>query len=171
MICRNGEFSMIAPRAGAWKWILWKARRAEAGRRSRVIRAAASTRYHMGTARLYLAAATVGLIADWQASKTMNSKINTAGQVPLEAVDRRRWGAIVAGAGPAGGMAAVLLASRGIPVLLVDHQSFPREKTCGEALIPEAMKGALEREPLRGSAVQGICLAASHDHRGLGIGG
>ena len=38
---------------------------------------------------------------------------------------------IVAGAGPAGSMAARLLAERGARVLLLDKQRFPRDKPCG----------------------------------------
>ncbi len=38
---------------------------------------------------------------------------------------------IVAGAGPAGSMAARLLADRGARVLLLDKQRFPRDKPCG----------------------------------------
>ena len=38
---------------------------------------------------------------------------------------------IVAGAGPAGSMAARLLANRGARVLLLDKQRFPRDKPCG----------------------------------------
>lgn len=38
---------------------------------------------------------------------------------------------IVAGAGPAGSMAARLLAKRGARVLLLDKQRFPRDKPCG----------------------------------------
>jgi menaquinone-9 beta-reductase len=41
------------------------------------------------------------------------------------------WDAIIVGAGPAGGVSAAILASRGWRVLLVDRAIFPREKTCG----------------------------------------
>lgn len=44
------------------------------------------------------------------------------------------WDAVVVGAGPAGCMAAALLAERGRRVLLVDAARFPREKTCGGCL-------------------------------------
>jgi geranylgeranyl reductase family protein len=42
-----------------------------------------------------------------------------------------RYDAIVAGAGPAGSMAARQLARRGARVLLLDKQRFPRDKPCG----------------------------------------
>ena len=41
---------------------------------------------------------------------------------------------IVAGAGPAGSITAALLAGCGRDVLLIDKESFPRDKVCGDAL-------------------------------------
>jgi flavin-dependent dehydrogenase len=46
----------------------------------------------------------------------------------------RRWDAIVIGAGPAGALAARQLAQRGLAVLLVDRDAFPRWKVCGACL-------------------------------------
>ncbi len=43
------------------------------------------------------------------------------------------------GAGPAGATAAAHLASHGHEVLVLDRHSFPREKVCGDALIPDAL--------------------------------
>src|SRR5436190_5623653 len=51
--------------------------------------------------------------------------------------------ALVIGAGPAGSAAAWALARAGLDVVLVDQQSFPRDKVCGDALIPDAL-GAIE---------------------------
>jgi flavin-dependent dehydrogenase len=58
-----------------------------------------------------------------------------------------RWDAIVIGAGPAGSTAARCLAEWGRRVLLVDRAVFPRDKVCGDALIPDA-QGALGRAGL-----------------------
>ncbi|MFT3819450.1 MAG: geranylgeranyl reductase family protein [Rubrivivax sp.] len=44
----------------------------------------------------------------------------------------------VIGAGPAGSAAAWALARRGLDVVLVDQQVFPRDKVCGDGLIPDA---------------------------------
>ena len=44
----------------------------------------------------------------------------------------------VIGAGPAGSAAAWALARRGLQVLLVDQHVFPRDKVCGDGLIPDA---------------------------------
>jgi flavin-dependent dehydrogenase len=47
---------------------------------------------------------------------------------------------VVVGAGPAGASAALLLARDGIDVLLIDRQTFPRPKPCGDCLSPEASR-------------------------------
>jgi menaquinone-9 beta-reductase len=43
---------------------------------------------------------------------------------------------VVVGAGPAGSVAATVLARAGVRVRLVDRASFPRDKLCGDALNP-----------------------------------
>jgi geranylgeranyl reductase family protein len=45
---------------------------------------------------------------------------------------------LVVGAGPAGAACALWLARAGIDTLLVDQHDFPRDKICGDALIPDA---------------------------------
>ena len=45
---------------------------------------------------------------------------------------------LVVGAGPAGSAAALTLARAGLSVVLVDQHAFPRDKVCGDALIPDA---------------------------------
>jgi geranylgeranyl reductase family protein len=59
------------------------------------------------------------------------------------------WDAVVIGAGPAGSIASVHLASRGHRTLLLDREVFPREKVCGDGLIPDALR-ALGRAGLEG---------------------
>ncbi|HLY27306.1 MAG TPA: geranylgeranyl reductase family protein [Aggregatilineales bacterium] len=44
------------------------------------------------------------------------------------------YDAIVVGSGPGGAVAASVLAERGKSVLLVDRQTFPRDKVCGDGL-------------------------------------
>ena len=51
---------------------------------------------------------------------------------------------LVIGAGPAGSACAQALARAGLDVLLVDQHAFPRDKTCGDGLIPDAQR-ALSR--------------------------
>lgn len=41
---------------------------------------------------------------------------------------------IVVGAGPAGSMAAAVLAQQGVRVLLLDREQFPRDKACGDVV-------------------------------------
>jgi menaquinone-9 beta-reductase len=45
---------------------------------------------------------------------------------------------LVIGAGPAGSACAQTLAQAGIDVLLIDQHNFPRDKICGDGLIPDA---------------------------------
>ena len=51
---------------------------------------------------------------------------------------------LVVGAGPAGSACAQLLARAGIDTVLIDAQVFPRDKVCGDGLIPDA-HAALQR--------------------------
>ena len=48
----------------------------------------------------------------------------------------REFDAIVAGAGMAGSSTALLLSRQGFRVLLLDKATFPRDKVCGEGLMP-----------------------------------
>ncbi len=45
----------------------------------------------------------------------------------------------IVGAGPAGSVAALVLARSGFDVALVDRSAFPRDKTCGDGLMPDAI--------------------------------
>ena len=55
-----------------------------------------------------------------------------------------RCDVLVVGAGPAGSACAQWLARAGLDTLLVDQHDFPRDKTCGDGLIPDA-HAALQR--------------------------
>lgn len=46
---------------------------------------------------------------------------------------------VVVGAGVAGCAAALRLAAAGVPSVLVDREAFPREKACGEGLMPHGL--------------------------------
>jgi len=51
-----------------------------------------------------------------------------------------RWDVVVAGAGPAGSVAALVLARGGARVALVDKAAFPRDKACGDLIGPRGVR-------------------------------
>jgi geranylgeranyl reductase family protein len=57
--------------------------------------------------------------------------------LPIEQLPSR-CDVLVVGAGPAGSAAAATLARCGLDVVLVDQHAFPRDKVCGDGLIPDA---------------------------------
>ena len=82
---------------------------------------------------------------------------------------------IVVGAGPAGAVAATVLARAGARVRLLDRSAFPREKLCGDTVNPGTfgllrrlgLAGALETRglPVRGMLVTGeggVCIDARY---------
>jgi geranylgeranyl reductase family protein len=72
-----------------------------------------------------------------------------SGQLTLNGQARDCWDVAIVGAGPAGSTAAFRLADGGHRVLLLDKASFPRDKTCGDALIPDSIN-VLDRLGLLG---------------------
>jgi 2-polyprenyl-6-methoxyphenol hydroxylase-like FAD-dependent oxidoreductase len=73
---------------------------------------------------------------------------------------------IVAGGGPAGSAAALLLARAGVDVRIVERARFPRRKVCGEylnggAVAALARLGVLDAVRKRAAPLQGVRLVAS----------
>lgn len=58
------------------------------------------------------------------------------------AVDEQLFDVAVVGSGPAGALAAYVAAQRGLRVALIDRQTFPRDKTCGDGIGPGAVEVA-----------------------------
>jgi menaquinone-9 beta-reductase len=78
-----------------------------------------------------------------------------------------RYDVIVAGAGPAGALAATILARRGARVLLMDRARFPRPKLCGDTLNPGALRQLQPHIPLslienRSLPIAGMVLTGPH---------
>ena len=67
---------------------------------------------------------------------------------------------LIVGAGPAGAVAAIVLARAGVRVRLIDRAEFPRDKLCGDTVNPGTL-GMLRR----------LGLAAAVEQRGLPIDG
>jgi flavin-dependent dehydrogenase len=69
--------------------------------------------------------------------------------------------AIIVGAGPAGSITALLLARRGLDVLLLDRAAFPRPKPCGDCL-SAAATGVLDDLGLLGAVMDAGASRLSH---------
>src|SRR3954463_7378163 len=88
---------------------------------------------------------------------------------------------IVVGAGPAGAVAATVLARAGVRVRLLDRATFPRDKLCGDTLNPGAVD-ILRRHgvgdgivragiPIRGMVVTGAGGVRVRGEYGSGVRG
>jgi menaquinone-9 beta-reductase len=55
-------------------------------------------------------------------------------------VGRSRYDVLVIGGGPAGSIAALVLARHGVRVALVDKAAFPRDKACGDVVGPRGLR-------------------------------
>jgi geranylgeranyl reductase family protein len=66
-----------------------------------------------------------------------------------------RFDVAIIGAGPAGSSAAYFLARAGVKVLLLDKATFPRDKTCGDGLVPRALPILAEMGVLNSIAAHG----------------
>lgn len=64
---------------------------------------------------------------------------------------------VIAGAGPAGSVAATILARAGARVLVLDRARFPRPKLCGDSVNPGAM-AILRRLDLAAGADEGVAI-------------
>jgi flavin-dependent dehydrogenase len=88
---------------------------------------------------------------------------------------------LIAGAGPAGAIAALLLARAGVRVRLLDRAIFPRDKLCGDTVNPGTLEilrrlgisGIIERDgvPIRGMVVTGAGGERVRGEYGAGIHG
>ncbi len=80
---------------------------------------------------------------------------------------------IVCGGGPAGAIAATVLARRGARVLVLERELFPRDKLCGDTLNPGAVAALrqldlLERVEPFASPIDGMILSGEHRSRIVG---
>lgn len=77
-----------------------------------------------------------------------------------------RYDITILGAGPAGITAAISLAKKGIPVLLIDKCSFPRQKICGDGLSGKVISNLNRLNPDYVAEIQDSGLATnSHSAR------
>jgi flavin-dependent dehydrogenase len=74
---------------------------------------------------------------------------------------------LVVGAGPAGSVAALVLARAGVRVLIVDRATFPRDKLCGDSLNPGTLAelralGIAEAVERAGLPIRGMLVTSEH---------
>lgn len=74
----------------------------------------------------------------------------TEWQVTAGALTKTLWDVAIVGGGPSGAIAALHLARSGQRVVVLERALYPREKVCGDALIPDAIR-ALDRAGLLGA--------------------
>lgn len=83
---------------------------------------------------------------------------------------------LIVGGGPAGALAALVLARAGVRVLVVDRARFPRDKLCGDTLNPGALR-ILARHGIdgpivaRGRPIEGMVLTSRSGVRVRGVYG
>ncbi|MGD9132661.1 MAG: geranylgeranyl reductase family protein [Desulfobacterales bacterium] len=65
---------------------------------------------------------------------------NSKWQQEASSISDRLWDVVIVGAGPAGAIAAAHLSAGHHRVLLLDRKRFPREKVCGDGLLPDALR-------------------------------
>jgi menaquinone-9 beta-reductase len=64
----------------------------------------------------------------------------SAWQAAARDVAARRWDVAVVGGGPAGAIAALHLARGGRRVVVLERSAYPRDKVCGDGLIPDSLR-------------------------------
>ncbi len=69
-----------------------------------------------------------------------NLNENIKWQHRADSIPGQVWDVIIVGAGPAGAIAACHLAARHHRILLLERKQFPREKVCGDGLLPDALR-------------------------------
>lgn len=78
------------------------------------------------------------------------------------------WDVVIAGAGPAGAVAALHLARRGFRVALLDRFAFPREKVCGDGLIADSLNALRRAGLFEKAAAEGFRVNTALAHSPFG---
>jgi menaquinone-9 beta-reductase len=81
---------------------------------------------------------------------------------------------LIVGAGPAGAIAALMLARAGVRVLVVDRAKFPRDKLCGDTLNPGSLAmlarhGVADGILARGKPIDGMLVTGAPNVRVRGV--
>src|SRR5690349_1719662 len=60
---------------------------------------------------------------------------------------KHAYDVVIVGAGPAGTAAAIALRDKGLSVTLIDKATFPRDKTCGDAISVDVVNQIAKLSP------------------------
>ena len=78
-------------------------------------------------------AAAVGLVY-YVANRSSVSNVRRNGSYPPQSLPEGAYDAVIVGAGPSGSSCAYYLVKAGAKVALLDKETFPRDKYCGDAV-------------------------------------
>lgn len=84
-------------------------------------------------------AASASVVAAYALSRRQ-AQPPTSGKYPAESLPAGAYDAIIVGAGPSGSSTAFYAATGGARVVLLDKESFPRDKYCGDAVCTPAIR-------------------------------
>src|SRR5215216_2515434 len=91
-----------------------------------------------GCALSYCVACRPVAIDQVPSSSRSTYNFGTVGRTQVRRTMAERYDLVVVGAGPGGSSTAYHSAKAGLNTLLIDRQEFPRDKTCGDGLMPHA---------------------------------
>jgi hypothetical protein len=74
-----------------------------------------------------------------------SSKVRPFGRFPAESLPDDAYDAVIVGAGPSGSTCAYFLSKAGAKVALLDKETFPRDKYCGDAVRHRAPLPAIRK--------------------------
>ena len=91
-------------------------------------------REHKSTIAGALGVAAAGLAAYYIYRRRSSRRVRSNGTFAGHAVPDGAYDVVIVGAGPSGATAAYYLAKNGAKVALLDRETFPRDKYCGDAV-------------------------------------
>ena len=85
-------------------------------------------------------AATAAVAGGLYLMRSSRSAAPRSGPFPPSSLPQDAYDAVIVGGGPSGSVAAYYLAKAGAKVVVLDKESFPRDKYCGDAVCTPAIR-------------------------------